>query len=214
VFKPNGTVYFSDPDFDAILNAQDLDSDNDGLDNLNDPDIDNDGILNTEVMTNQVDRMLGSLYDYTNGNILDIPVRVGFVNATKLVDRAYANTGIFFGTQMATDYHANPTGYMYTPTDYRFAGNVDNWKIWLAHTNRLLPAEQLQQAQPFDILFFESGHVALWYPQHNQATVIEADDSHLYTGIVPLATVITREGEVIAVGQVLAPNSTTNTVLR
>ncbi|MFA5995736.1 MAG: metal-dependent hydrolase [Patescibacteria group bacterium] len=202
-YKTNGIFVYSDIDNDGILNVQDLDIDGDGINNSNDNNADNNNINNREQLNNELPKILGSLYDYSNGGFIQIPLRLGLVNDLVLIERAYTNIGMSFSSEMGEDFKNNPSGYISNPKDYRFTDNPQNWQTWLQHQQKLLPATILTQAQPFDIIFFQSGHVALYYPWNNQPAVIEINKKQPFTSVVSLNEVIKQEGQVSAFGKIL-----------
>lgn len=201
VYKPNGYFYYADQDADGIVNAEDLDIDGDSVINIKDTDIDNDGEDNSLDFYRETFSMKGSLYDFTQGKILEVPMRFGFVNEGKLVERSYANVGVFFSREMAEDYSINQTGYEFTPADNEFSSSLHNWQVWFQHQKKLLPAST--QLNEFDILFFKSGHVGLLTRIDEVDYVLEADTSHFLTTETPLTEVEQREGDIIAVGRIL-----------
>lgn len=201
IYAADGYFYYNDLDNDGSYNAFDFDIDDDGLDNTVDTDIDNDGLDNSAEMYIHLFEAEGSLYDYTEGVFAEVPLRIGFVSPQHLIERMYANNGIFFGREMAADYELNPTGYTGKPTDNEFNDSVENWKTWLGHRNQLLPATE--HLNEYDIVFFTSGHVGLLTRLDDGDYIFEADRSHLYTQSVSLEQVIEREGELSAIGRLL-----------
>ncbi len=201
VYKANGFFYYGDIDNDGILNREDLDIDGDAINNIEDTDIDNDGEDNSLDFYKETFSMKGSLYDYTNGVSVEVPLRIGFVTSEHLVERAYANVGIFFGQEMLVDFESNPTGYQGKPSNNEFSSNTQNWLTWFDHMNAKLDPEE--HRNEFDILFFESGHVGLLTRIEGEDYVLEADASHLHTTEVLLTTVIEREGNLTAIGRIL-----------
>ncbi len=202
VYKPNGVYYYSDQDQDGIVTFQDRDSDGDQFVNMIDTDIDNDEEDNSLEFYKETFAADGSIYDYSNGGFIEVPLRVGLVTDAVLIQRMYANVGIFFGTEMANDYEFRPAGYIGQPVDNQFSDLPSNWKVWLGHTGHLLEPDVWMNE--FDILFFQSGHVGLYvYNAAGEAMVLEADSSHIYTKTLPLQTVVRREGAIIALGRIL-----------
>lgn len=201
VFRPDGNYYYSDPDQDDIVTMQDRDSDGDGLVNMIDEDLDNDGEDNSLDFYKEIFATEGALYDYTNGGVVEIPLRIGLVTPAILIERLYSNSGIFFATEMAHDYAVRPQGYVLTPKDDHFADLPANWQVWLQHTHHLLPPNTW--LHEFDILFFESGHVGILVRENGVDHVLEADASHWQVQPVPLTEVIEREGGLTVVGRVL-----------
>jgi len=202
IYKPDGLFYFADPDHDGVVTMQDRDSDGDNFVTMIDVDIDNDGEDNSLDFYYETFAAEGSLYDYSNGGFIEVPLRVGLVTDTVLIQRLYANVGIFFGTEMTYNYTVQPEGYIGTPANNQFADSAANWQTWLWHTNRLLdPTSWMNE---FDILFFESGHVGVYmYGPNGENYVFEADSSHIKTQAVPLENVIAREGAVTSIGRIL-----------
>lgn len=203
VYKTNGFFYYQDNDNDGQLNYQDRDIDGDGLENIEDTDIDNDGEDNSVDFYIETFSMKGSLYDYSNGGFIEIPLRLGLVNAPELVERSYANIGLFFNQEMAEDYSLHPEGYEFTPSDNEFVASTANWKQWMRNQGMLLEAPTIQLNE-FDVVFFESGHVGLLTRINGEDYLLEASPSHIHTIEVPLIEVREREGDIIAVGRILA----------
>ncbi len=202
VYKSNGFFYYQDNDADGQLNYQDRDIDGDSILNIEDTDIDNDGEDNSLDFYLETFSMKGSLYDYSNGGFIEIPLRLGFVNSPELVERSYGNVGIFFNQEMAEDYSLHPTGYEFTPKDNEFVSSVSNWKQWMRNQAMLLESPNIQLNE-FDILFFESGHVGLLTRSNGEDYVLEASPSNIHTTETRLSYVIEREGYIVAVGRVL-----------
>jgi len=202
IYKPSGYYYYSDQDSDGILAVQDRDSDGDGLVNVIDEDIDNDGEDNSLDFYKETFAAKGSLYDYTNGIFIEIPLRLGYVNNTTLVQRMFANVGIFFDTEMAYDYAAQPIGYSGEPNDSGFADNPKNWQTWLSHTEKLVsPGAKVQE---YDVLFFSNGEVALAVSSQTNAEMVMVADSHNWqTQVLPLTEFKSRAGGIVAIGRVL-----------
>ncbi len=203
-YKPDGYFYYSDTDGDGLMNAYDRDLDNDGLVNVIDTDIDQDGDDNGLEIYRQLFAADGSLFDYSYGHLIEVPLRFGLVNPAVLIDRMYANIGIFFGEEMSTDYDSNPNGYLSAPTDNTFSETSDNWIVWLDHTNRLLDAAA--PLQEFDLVFFNSGYVALFTRAEGADVVLDVHPSHPYSRYQPLDEVVEREQGIYAIGRLL-PNA-------
>lgn len=202
-YKTNGVFAYDDTDGDGLINAQDIDLDGDNIVNVDDSDADNDGVSNLMELDQQHKVALGSYYDFTKGAFIQIPLRIGLVNDHVLIERLYMNVGIPLPAALVADYEINPTGYTSTPKDYQFVGNVQNWTTWFQHHNQWLSPQLITQAQPYDVIFFQSGHVALFYPELDQASVIEVSAQQPFTSIVPLQEVVAREGEVVGIGRIL-----------
>ncbi len=201
-YKPDGWFYYSDADQDGAINAADRDIDGDQLVNMIDPDIDNDGIDNSQAFYLELFSAEQALFDYSFGYPLEIALRLSLVNDQVMVQRLFANSGIFFTTEMANDYAARPDGYLFEPTNNQFAEEPSNVINWLDHTNHLLPADA--QRQEFDLVFFQSGVVAVFTRLDDGTDVVlDVDASHPYTRYEAYTTVAEREGGVIAIGRVL-----------
>lgn len=201
-YKPDGWFYYNDADQDGAINAADRDIDGDQLVNMIDPDIDNDGIDNSQAFYLELFSADQALFDYSFGYPLEIALRLSLVNDQVMVQRLFANTGIFFTTEMAYDYAARPDGYRLEPTNNQFAEQPNNVMTWLGHTNHLLPADA--QRQEFDLIFFQSGMMAVFTRLSDGSDVIlDVDASHPYARYEPYATVVERESGVIAIGRVL-----------
>lgn len=201
IYSADGIFYYGDQDGDGIYNAFDDDIDGDGLVNTIDTDIDGDDYDNSAEMYIQLFEAEDSLYDYTEGVFAEVPLRIGFVSPQHLIERMYANVGIFIGREMTVDYEFNASGYMGAPTDHGFNDSVENWQVWLQHRDQLLPATE--RLNEYDIIFFESGHVGLLTRVDGENYIFEADRSHLYTQAVQLEQVIEREGAVQGIGRLL-----------
>lgn len=202
VYKSNGFFYYEDNDNDGVLNYEDRDIDGDGVVNIQDTDINNDGEDNSLDFYLETFSIKGSLYDYSNGGFIEIPLRLGFVNAPELVERSYANIGLFFNQEMAEDYSLHPKGYEFTPSDNEFVSSTANWKQWMRNQGMLLEGPKIRLNE-FDVVFFESGHVGLLTRINGEDYLLEASSSHIHTTEVLLSQVIEREGDIIAVGRIL-----------
>lgn len=202
IYRPNGVYYYSDADHDGIIAILDRDSDGDGTLNRFDADIDDDGIGNRTELAAEVSAARGALYDTTNGGLVEIPMRIGFVTGPVLIERLFGNIGNFISTEMAFDYGQQPEGYQLDPKNDQFADLPENWQTWLAHTGSLFPPSQ--KPKEFDLLFFSSGHVGIFVQNDGKESVLEAHSSHPHVKILPLADVIAREGELTGIGRILA----------
>lgn len=202
-YKTDSVFAYNDNDRDGIVNIQDSDIDGDGYNNSVDNDADNDGISNQLELDPQRDMALGSYYDFTQGAFIQIPLRIGLVNDQVLVERLYTNSGMPFAAELTEDFKRNPSGYQFSPKDYRFADDIHNWQTWFQHQRRWFSPESLLQAQPYDIIFFQSGHVALFYPEIDGMNVIDVSAQQPFTSIVSLSEVEAREGKIVGVGQLI-----------
>jgi hypothetical protein len=202
---PKGAVY-EDLDQDGLRNYQDPDVDNDGQANLADLDANNDGIGNVEQVMQTAERFVGTWYDPSHNGLLQIPARLGFVNTEDIPFRLYAPAGIHLAYEMEQDYAEHPEGYELDPTRDAFDRRPANLLTWLSHTGRKQTGEALYVNRTLigDILFFESGHIAV-------ATGFTAAGEPVVLDIHPdrpsaereLAEVIALEGELTARGHLL-----------
>lgn len=200
--KPDGYFYYSDQDNDGLMNAYDPDLDGDGLPNFSDMDIDQDGTANRTELERQLITAEGSLFDYSYGNFIEVPLRIGLVNSAVLINRTFANVGLFFGEEMTTDYQQNPAGYLSAPHDNTFSETPANWLIWLDHTQRLFSADT--ELASYDMIFFNSGHVAIYLQnQNNVGMVLDVHPTHAYSSYLPLTQVVEREQGIQAVGRIM-----------
>ena len=130
-----------------------------------------------------------------------MPLRVGLVNDVVLVHRAFANVGLFISQEMTNDYAARPSGYRYDPTDNRFAEDTANMLNWMKHTQHALPADAPRQE--FDIVFFQSGQIAIFSRVNGEDVVLDVDSSHPLARYELYDFVVQREGGVTAFGRIL-----------
>lgn len=201
IYPANGLFYYADQDNDGLLNVTDTDIDGDGIANRIDTDIDGDGEDNSLDFYRETFVAEGALYDYTEGISPEVPLRIGLVTTPRLIERMYANTGIFFSVEIQNAYNEDSRGYSGHPQNNDFTGKIENWITWLQHTQQLFPPDT--QLNEFDVLFFESGHVGLLVRENGVDHVLEADRSHVYVTTVPLTEVEKREGPLRNVGRIL-----------
>lgn len=204
LFHSNSAMYYDDFDHDKIINKYDLDIDGDNILNIYDPDIDNDGIDNSTAMYNESFSINTTWYDITEGGLIEIPLRLGFVTNPDFIERIFANIGIFIRTEMESDYKINPSGYVSTPKINTFERTVGNWQAYLQHKNKLLDANNYGWIQEYDILFFNNNYVALalWY-ENEELLVIEANPNERKVIKTTLDEIIKRKGPVLQVGRLL-----------
>lgn len=200
-FKPAGSFYYADNDQDGIVNSEDRDLDGDGLANMIDTDINNDGEDNSVDMYLELFSAEGALFDYSFGQLIEVPLRLGLVNDKVLVQRLFSNVGLFIGQEMVNDYTTTPAGYRFDPTDNKFTESADNLLTWLQHTDRLLPADAPRQE--FDIVFFQSGQVAIFTRVNEEDVILDVHPSHLFADYRLLTDVAQREGGIRAIGRIL-----------
>lgn len=200
-YKPSGAFYYNDTDHDGILNVADRDLDGDGRMNMIDSDIDNDGQDNSFDFYLELFSAEGALFDYSFGHFIEIPLRVGLVNDVVIVQRMFANSGIFFSTEMMHDYAVRSDGYIFDPTDNRFTQEPDNILTWLEHTNHALSANTPRQE--FDLIFFQSGQIAVFTRLNGEDVVLDVAPSHSLADYRSLIEVANREGGIQAIGRIL-----------
>lgn len=200
-YKPDGWFYYGDNDADGILNAYDRDLDGDGFVNMIDSDVDNDGEDNSLDFYLELFSAEGALFDYSFGHFIEVPLRIGLVNDQVLVQRLFANSGIFINQEMTNDYQARPTGYQLTPSNNEFSTNPANIRLWLEHTQHLLPTDAARQE--FDVIFFQSGQMAIFTRVEGEDVVLDVDRSHPFASYQPFVEVSQREGGILAIGRIL-----------
>ncbi len=199
-YKPAGAMYYRDQDGDGLMNVYDRDLDGDGLRNIIDTDIDNNGTDNSLEMYLELFSTAGALFDYSFGHAIEVPLRLGLVNDVALLQRVFANVGIFLEAEMTYDYAAQPAGYTYTPTDNEFMQS-SNLLNWIKHTERVLPANAPRQE--FDVLFFASGQIAIFTRVDGADVVLDVHPSHPFTEYRSLEQVSQREGGIMVIGRIL-----------
>jgi len=163
IYRNGESSGFDDVDNDGIANIFDDDIDGDGIPNIDDLDADNDGKGNVEEITEHSEKFFNVWYDPTEGGLLQVPVRLGLVTNDDIVRKLFASVGIYIATEMEKDYTINPDGYVLPSTSSNFDRSNENIRVWLEHLGKLETGERFAQGrhQLGDILFFESGHVAI-----------------------------------------------------
>lgn len=163
VYNPPYYTLLGDLDHDGITNVSDLDMDGDGQENSSDLDADNDGKSNTLEIMEYAEHMEGVWQDPTNGGLVQIPVRVGFVTNNDMVRLLFQSAGVMVPQAMKKDYAINSSDYASAPQHDDFDRTNQNVYAWLLHNNRLETGDALAQGreQIGDILFFTSGRVAV-----------------------------------------------------
>lgn len=156
--SPYGS-FFGDTDSDGIANYEDEDIDGDGYANLEDPDANGDGELTIKDLTDQAEYFIGGRYDITEGGLIEIPERLGFVANNGYIRQLYGGIGINLEMEMKKDYEQNPDGYIYDPAHTKFDRDNANIRVWLEHLDKVETGERLENGrhQIGDILYFSSG---------------------------------------------------------
>lgn len=195
-----------DDDGDGIMNANDRDIDGDGVLNIDDLDADNDGKSNVEEIAVNSEGFLSLWYDPTNGGFIQIPARLGLVTNDDVARRLYQTAGIFLETEMQEDYAQNQDGYVVPPSDADFDRTPENILAWLRHMDRVEEGKALTQGrnQIGDILFYETGHVAIvvGFTTDGHERLL---DVHMHRPIKERSVEELRsdEGEIVARGKML-----------
>ncbi len=201
---------YADNDSDGVVNYQDDDIDGDGVINSIDTDSDGDGKLNAQEVIEHSERFFGVWYDVTNGRLIQIPSRLGFVSNDDIIKLLYDGIGVPITIEMSTDYEQNPQGYESPPADASFGRNKKNIYSWLDHTDRLEAGDELAAGRNNlgDILFFSSGHAGIvtGVDQNGQILIL---DVHKDRSVQEryLNEIISFEGEVVARGKMIDPSA-------
>lgn len=207
IYHGEAILSYGDEDADGIANYDDRDIDGDGVSNIDDLDADNDGEANTQEIIENVEDFSTSLYDPTNGGFLQIPLRMGLLTTNDSVRRIYQTVGIFIGTEMHADYDMNPEGYVTNPEESHFDSTPENIRVWLDHRGKLEVGDAIERGcdQIGDVVFFESGHVAVisGYETGGSAPYVFDVDSEEGVAERALSSVVEREGKITARGKML-----------
>lgn len=208
VYHGESVMPYGDQDDDRISNLEDRDLDGDGQLNIDDLDSDNDGKSNVEEVTINTEDFVGGWYDRTNGGLLQIPIRLGFITNDDIVRRVLGTFGIFLNAEMQADYAQHPAGYALPPTDSNFDRSNANIKTWFEHRGALETGSSLAAGrnQLGDVLFFESGYVAIvsGFTEKGETNVLDVHKDR-GTHEVLLPVVEQAEGQPIARGKLLNP---------
>lgn len=97
-------MYYDDLDNDGVVNIQDRDMDNDGTLNIDDNDSDNDGESNPFEIAQFSETLAGVWYDRTNGGLLQIPARLGFITMIDAPRILLDSAGVSLRAEMSADY--------------------------------------------------------------------------------------------------------------
>lgn len=152
-------LFFNDQDQDHILNLEDEDMDGDGEPNFLDVDADNDGVNNQTEVVMTAKSFEGVWVDPTNGGLIQILTRMGWVTNGSVVIRSFAPAGFFWRLEMTRDYQKNSHGYVNSPDSPEFDTTSENRRIYFVHQGRWFTGDNitLEQIQPSDIVFFAHG---------------------------------------------------------
>ncbi len=137
VFKGANLTYYGDVDKDGIANKSDLDMDEDGWANWTDDDANGNQVFYKDEIKSWVNESRDVWYDQTEGGLLEIPLRMGFVTNTDYIRRVFEQTGIYFRAEM-TQIENMPVG---KDKSY-FDRDINNWKTWLESQGRLLSTDR------------------------------------------------------------------------
>lgn len=206
IYTPSFEELYSDLDNDGIVNYQDDDIDGDEVLNIDDTDSDGDGEYNLYELVLKSESFHNVWYDPTNGGLIQIPARLGFLTTDDYIMKLYNSFGVFIALEMEKDYEANPDGYELPPTDSNFDRNLTNLRTWFDHTGRLQNGSDVTRPLFGDVLFFETGHVVVVTGVDKDSN-IQVLDVHKEYGVVEryLYELIEREGEIKEVGHILDP---------
>lgn len=206
VYTPSFEELYGDPDQDDVHSYQDRDIDGDGLLNIEDDDSDGDGLLNLQELVVNAEEFDNVWFDPTNGGLIQIPARLGFVTNDDIVFKLYGSFGIHLSLEMAHDFETNPAGYVLPPTDPNFDRNTVNLRNWFEHTERLTTAHTVERPLFGDVLFYKSGHVVVVTGVDNTGN-IQVLDAHKERGVSERALndVSIDEGDLEFIGQLLDP---------
>lgn len=217
VFITNQHIYhspidiaFGDMDADGIVNGDDRDMDGDGALNIEDEDSDNDGKGNAQGIVENSEQFLSMWYDPSNGGLIQIPARLGFITNEDLPRRLFGTIGIHLRAEMVDDWQLHPDGYALPPTDENFDRTNANLRAWLEHAGRLQTDERLatERNRIGDILFFESGRltVVTGFNQQGEAVGLDVHPDRPITEVT-IDTLEQHEGPVTTRGSLLSRSS-------
>ncbi len=206
VYNPPYRTLLGDADRDGIVNVSDPDMDGDGQANINDLDADNDGKSNTLEVMEYAERFVDVWQDPTNGGLLQVPIRVGFITNSDVARLLLSSAGVMLSQAMKEDYQLNPSDYASAPQHDDFDRTNQNVYAWLLHNKRLETGAAMAQGreQIGDIVFFESGRVAV-------VTGFDTSGSAQLLDVAPgrrvqersLSEIIVTEGAMVARGKML-----------
>lgn len=204
VYKGPSLIYYGDIDGDGIENYADRDMDGDGLLNIDDPDSDGDEIDNTIELYIAGKAFDHVWYDPTEGGLIGIPRRLGFVSSDIIPWHAYKAAGIFIDTEMLHDFSANPAGYTQAPNTEPSTIDAAAVRTWLANIRRLDTADVMQQypSRVGDLIFTNKNamYVIVGMNDAQQPMVVRAEKKRWYGGkvtIEPLEVVLQAESAVV-----------------
>ncbi len=137
VFKGKSSTYYGDIDKDGIINKSDLDMDGDGWANWTDDDANGNQDFNKDEIRSWVSESRDVWYDQTEGGLLEIPLRMGFVTNTDYIRRVFEQSGIYFREEME-----QVEGCPVASDKSYFDRDINNWKTWLESQERLLSTDR------------------------------------------------------------------------
>lgn len=196
-------MYYGDTDHDGIVNVEDRDIDNDGIPNIDDVDSDNDGESNPFEIAQFARQLTGVWYDRTNGGLLQIPARLGFITTIDAPRILLDSAGVSLRAEMTADYAQNSSGYVTSVQSNNFDRTAANIHTWLEHTGRLQEYADGRD-QIGDILFFNNGFIAMvtGFDNAGQAAVLDVSPRREVKERL-LSDVVKDEGEVKERGKIL-----------
>ena len=164
----------------------------DGIINIDDSDINGNEILNLDEFNLLVQETQGVFYDITEQGIVEIPLRMGFMNNKYFIVQFFHHLGISLRQEMILDWQNHPEDYITTPDDARFDRNLDNMQAWLKNTNKVVSEEST--IKPADIIFFQSGLVGIAV---NKDNILIADPQERRIVIKPIFEDIKLIGRIL-----------------
>src|SRR3989339_775833 len=200
IYHGNTIEMWGDHDRDGIVNYEDRDLDGDNVLNIDDLDNDNDNIGNVEQLMQNIDDLLPVWYDPTDGGFINIPLRLGFITTNYLPSRLFRTIGLDLVSEMKADFAQNPQDYFSAPEDAKFDQHPENIQAWLKHQNKLEEGQALARGrnQIGDILFFQSGHMAIvsGFSQDGSSLVLDVHKNRPIM-IKTFAELLAREGSLV-----------------
>lgn len=152
LYPKNSLQYYGDIDDDKIINMRDYDIDNDGTINILDNDADSDCISNRIDVENEIVKMEGNWYDFTEDQLFNILSRFGFLSSADLILKSYDSAGIFLGNEMKKDREKDESKYFSDPSDENFNQNFNNLYVYCLNNGYLL--NDRNQLSPGDLIFW------------------------------------------------------------
>lgn len=154
LYPKNSLQYYGDIDNDGIINMRDQDIDGDSIININDQDADNDKLTNRDDLINEINRMNGLRYDFSEDEYFNILSRFGLLSSADLISKSHDAAGIFLGAEMKVDHAKDESKYNSNPEDEDFNQNFNNIYIFYKNNNFLI--QNTNNLAVGDIIFWGS----------------------------------------------------------